>query len=176
MGSVDKYCPHCGSPINFTFNHSLNRYIVQYWDSRFDILQRDYEQLTGMELENRYNPDRSHGFSIIKEGSFYIDLDNESIFVGNELSPDELVDSEDRAYFPLRELQYIAIKHEDDYLYLKELLHGVDPETNKALYYNIELLHSSNPIESVEPSLKEIGGNEMLIATGATFYQMFLSN
>ena len=176
IGANTLYCPHCGSPINFAFNHGLNRYQVQYWDSRFDILQRDYERLTGMELQSRYVEERSHGFSIVKEGSFYLNLDEEAIYVGNELSPDELKDSKDLAYFSLKQLNYIAVKHEEDYLYLKQKLHDFDGTSGGALYPNINLLHSRSVIESIDPTLKEIGGNEIVIATGATFYPMFFSN
>ncbi len=176
IGANTLYCPHCGSPINFTFSHGLNRYQVQYWDSQFDILQRDYERLTGMKLDSRYKEDRSHGFSIVKEGSFYLDLNEEAIYAGNELSPIELRDSKDLAYFSLRQLNYIAVKHEEDYLYLKQKLHDIDSTTGNALYPKIDLLHSKSFIESTEPTPKEIGGNEILIATGATFHSMFFSN
>ncbi len=177
IGANTLYCPHCGSPINFTFNHSLGRYNVQYYDSRFDIMQRDYKLITGMDLESRYVSDRSHGFSLVKEESFHLDLENnETIYIGNELTPTEFIDSKDLAYFSLNQLDYIAVKDADDYLYLRDKLHEIDPATNKSLYYNIELLHSSKPIESTEPSLKEIGGNEILIATGAIFFPMFFSN
>ncbi len=176
IGANTLYCPHCSSPINFTFDHGSNRYQVQYWDSQFDILKRDYERLTGMNLDNRYKEKRSHGFSIVKEGSFYLDLNEEAIYIGNELSPNELKDSKDLAYFSLRQLDYIAVKHEEDYLYLKQKLHDFDSSAGKALYPNINLLHSRSFIESTEPTLKEIGGNEILIATVATFHPMFFSN
>jgi len=176
IGANTLYCPHCGSPINFAFNHGLNRYQVQYYDSQYDILQRDYERLTGMKLKSRYVEDRSHGFSIVKEGSFYLDFNEEAIYVGNELSPAEFKNSKDLASFSLKQLKYIAVKHEEDYLYLKQKLHDFDGTSGGALYPNIDLLHSKSVIESIDPTLKEIGGNEILIATGATFYPMFLSN
>jgi len=176
IGANTLYCPHCGSPINFAFNHGLNRYQVQYWDSRFDFLQEDYEKLTGMKLDSRYDVKRSHGFSIVKDGSFYLDLNEEAIYVGNELSPDEYRNSKDIAYFSLKQLKYIAVKHAEDFLYLKRKLHDFGDFTGKKLYPNIDLLHSRGVIESVDPTLKEIGGNEMLIATGVTFFPMFFSN
>ncbi len=176
IGANTLYCPHCGSPINFTFNHGLGRYNVQYWDSRFDILQRDYERLTGMELDSRYDSERSYGFSIVKEESSHLDFNIEAIYVGNDLTPIEFRDSKDLTCFSLRQLNYIAVKYEEDFLYLKEKLHDIDPATGKPLYFKIDLLHSNNPIESTEPTLKEIGGNEILIATGATFFPMFFSN
>ncbi len=176
IGSNTLYCPHCGSAINFTYNHGVDRYEVKYWDCRFDILQRDYEQLTGMKLSSRYDPERSHGFSIVKEQSFHIDGRLEAIYVGNDLTPTDFRDSADLACFSLRQLDYIAVKYEPDYLYLKQKLHEIDPEKGRPLYSNIKLLFSGNPIESVEPTLREIGGNEILIATRAPFYHMFYSN
>jgi len=176
IGANTLYCPHCGSPIKFGFSQGLNRYQVRFWDNRFDILQRDYERLTGMKLESRYDEERSHGLSIVKEGSFYLDLDEEAIYVGNELSPDEFRNSNDLAYFSLKQLSYIAVKHEEDFLYLKQKLHDFGGTSGGALYPKLDLLHSKSVIESVDPTLKEIGGNEILIATGATFYPMFFSN
>ncbi|NPE08501.1 MAG: hypothetical protein GNW80_09505 [Asgard group archaeon] len=176
IGANTLYCPHCGSPIKFGFNQGLNRYQVRFWDSRFDILQRDYERLTGMKLKSRYVEDRSHGFSIVKEGSFYLDFDEEAIYVGNELSPVDFKDSKDLAYYSLKQLNYIAVKHEEDYLYLKQKLHDFDGTSGGALYPKLNLIHSKSVIESVDPTLKEIGGNEILIATGATFYPMFYCN
>jgi len=176
IGSNALYCPHCGSAIIFTYNHGVDRYEVQYLDCGFDILQRDYEQLTGMKIPSRYDPERSHGFSIVKEQSFHIEGKLEAIYLGNDLTPTNFRDSTDLACFSLRQLNYIAVKYEHDYLYLKEKLHEIDPEKGRVLYPNIRLLFSGEPIESVEPTLREIGGNEMLIATGVPFHQMFYSD
>ncbi|MBN1328577.1 MAG: hypothetical protein JXA54_03800 [Candidatus Heimdallarchaeota archaeon] len=176
IGANTVYCPHCGSPINFKYSNSLERYQVQYLDSLFDVLQRLYEQLTGMKLKSRYEEERQYGLSIVKPSSYYLDLENEILYVGNELTPEELVESKDLAYFSLRQLDYIAVKHFEDYEALKEALHKVDPITTRKLYDNIQLLHSQSVIESVEPTLKEIGGNEILIATREPFHQLFYAN
>jgi len=176
IGANTVYCPHCGSPINFKYSNSLERYQVQYLDSLFDILQRLYEQLTGLPLKGRYEEERQYGLSIVKPGSYYLDLENEILYVGNELNSEELVESKDLAYFSLRQLDYIAVKHFEDYEALEDALHKVDPITNRKLYNNIQLLHSQAVIESVEPTLKEIGGNEILIATREPFHQLFYSN
>lgn len=176
IGANAVYCPHCGSPINFAYNEGLDRYQVQYYDGQHDILQASYNQITGLTLKGRYEEERQFGFSIVKPRSYFLDLDNELIYVGVELLPESLVESKDLAYFSLRQLDYIAVKHFEDYEHLEETLHKVDPVTNRELYYKIQLLHSPVVIESVEPTIQEIGGNEILIATQALFYRMFYAN
>ncbi|MHA1305238.1 MAG: hypothetical protein ACTSPI_16180, partial [Candidatus Heimdallarchaeaceae archaeon] len=49
-------------------------------------------------------------------------------------------------------------------------------EKNRPLYPRIQLFYTPNIVESVEPTLKEIGGNEILIATGAINLPMFFAN
>ena len=176
LGSNTFYCPHCGSPINFKYFEGYDRYQVQYWDSRFDILQRDFNKITDLTLSSRYIAERRHGISIIKQGSFFLDLERKAIYLGNDLSPEELMQSKDITYFSLRQLNYIAVKHEEDYQYLKKKLHAIDPKTGKELFSNITIYPPINPIESIEPTLKEIGGNEIIIATGPTFIPTFQAN
>ena len=176
LGANALYCPHCSSPINFAYSAGWERYQAQYYDGQHDILQRSYLQLTGLPLEGRYEEERQYGFSIVKPGSYFLDLDNEIIYVGSKLNPEELIKSKDLAYFSLRQLDYIAVKHFEDYEHLEETLHKVDPTTNRELYPKLQLLHSPAAIESVEPTIQEIGGNEILIATRALFYRMFYAN
>ncbi len=176
IGSNTLYCPHCGGAMRFRYNDGIDRYEAMYYDCKFDNLQRDLELLTGYVLESRYDSERPYGMSITKENSFHIDKRLEIIYVGNDLTPENFNDSDDLACFSLRELDYIAVKYEPDYVYLKKAFHAIDEEKLKPLYTNINLLFSGNPIESVEPTLPEIGGNEIIITTGVLFHRMFLTN
>ncbi|MHA1125531.1 MAG: hypothetical protein ACTSQX_07850, partial [Candidatus Heimdallarchaeota archaeon] len=97
IGANTLYCPHCGSPINFAYDNGLARYQVQYWDSRFDILQNSYSAITGLELIDRFQADRPNGVSITKHRSYYLDLENEVLYVGSEMTPEEFNDSKDLA-------------------------------------------------------------------------------
>lgn len=177
LGSTTFYCPHCGSPMVFGYNHYLERYEIKYWDSRFDILQRDFFSIAECDLPNRPKP-KNYGVSIAKENSFYLDLRNEVLFVGEGVSPQELQLSKDVTYFPLRRLDYIATVSEKDYNYLAEKLH-VQLEgriKKRKLYENIKLFKPREKIVSPVPKEKEVGGNEIIIATQALFSECFRAN
>ncbi|MFW9924928.1 MAG: hypothetical protein ACFFDW_16755, partial [Candidatus Thorarchaeota archaeon] len=122
FGSNVVYCPHCGSPMNFAYSPTLDRYQMQYWDSRYVTLQTDYRKITDCELPSRYKEKRPFGISITKEGSFYLDLENETIFVGNKLTPEKFSYSKDITYFSLRQLTYIAVKYPEVFLSGKDNL------------------------------------------------------
>jgi hypothetical protein len=177
LGSTTFYCPHCGSPMVFGYNHYLERYEVKYWDSRFDILQRDFYSITECDLPNLPKP-KKFGVSIAKDNSFFLDLRNEVLFVGKNVSPQELQLSKDLTYFPLRWLDYIATVSEKDYHYLAEKLH-VQLEgrrKKRKLYETIKLFPPREKIVSPTPKEKEVGGNEMIIATQALFPECFRAN
>jgi len=93
IGSNTLYCPHCGGAIRFRYNNGIDRYEVQYYDCKFDNLQRDFKLLTGIELESRYDPERQYGVAITKENSFHLNTRLEAIYIGNDLTPENFNDS-----------------------------------------------------------------------------------
>jgi len=176
LGSTTLYCPHCSSPMKLTYDEYLDRYEVKYWNSYFDVLQQSYNQITGLKLPSRYIPDRELGVSIRKHRSFHLDLQKEILYIGNNLTPEQFELSKDLTYYPLRLLDYIATSHWEDYYYLEKKLHKCLPSSGRKLYENIELFSPRGSIESTDPLDKEIGGNEMIIATGVPFGPMLQSN
>ncbi len=182
IGSTTFYCPHCGSPMEFGYDEHFDDYRVYYWDSHFDILQKSFYDLTGETLpsQNKDSLDSLekywYGISIIKPGSFTLRTKDENLFVGSKTTPEELVHSTDLTYFPLRKLKYIFTKHWDDYHYLENQLHKIDPATGLKLYHKIRLYPPIDTIESVEPHDKEVGGNELLIASSILNIPTFQAN
>lgn len=166
LGFSPFFCPHCGSPMVLKYNDYLGRLDVRYFDARYDILQRDYRSITGKFLPPRKNPKR-FGISVRGDFNWQLDLYNELIFLGN--SSEE--DSSFFAYFPLKELDYIATNTLLDYSRLVQALHaeyeiGSTGEFSR-LYPNLEILSSKDRPCSFPPTDLELGGNEMIILDGS---------
>ncbi len=178
LGSSTFYCPHCGSPMVFGYDERFDDYRVFYWDSHFDILQQSFFELTGTTLtrEKKQKDEVKVGISIIKLNSFTPDTKLENLFIGSKTSPEELVFSEDLTFFPFRKIGYIYSKHWEDYFTLKDSLHPINPVKGRKLYQNIELFPPIDPIKSVEPIAREVGGNELLIASGFLTFPSFQAN
>ncbi len=176
IGSSAYYCPHCGSPMFFGYNERFDDYRILYWDSKYDLLQRSFHDLTGMVLPQRNKSQQGYGVSILKEGSFTLDRNREVLYVGSKTTPERLIHSNDLTFFPLRTLNYIYTQFWDDYYYLEEKLHALDPGTNKKLYGKIKLYPPIDRIESTEPLEMEIGGNELLIASEVLNVPSFQAN
>ena len=176
LGSSTFYCPHCGSPMAFGYDQRFDDYRVFYWDSHLDALQQRFHNLTGDTLIPQKSRQKGYGVSIIKEGSFTLDTKLEILYIGSKTTPEEIVFSKDLTFFPLREIYYIYAKHWSDYFLLKEQLHPIDPEKGRVLYQNIEIYPPIDPIKSVEPLAREVGGNELLIASGALSVPSFQAN
>ncbi|MGC9778133.1 MAG: hypothetical protein HZR80_02710 [Candidatus Heimdallarchaeota archaeon] len=164
LGFSPIYCPYCGSPMVLDYNEYLNRLEVKYWDARYDSLQRDYRKITGKLLPPRKSAER-FGISIHKDFNHFLDLPKEIIFIGPETTSEE-DDFSQLIYFPLKELNYIAVNSLKDYIDISKSLHAEYEDAfdnTHRLYDKLDIFRPKDRPDNFPPSNLEIGGNEMII-------------